>query len=231
VPYQELDYRYRIFPAVIWPVIGYNQYGEPMLGGPSQIQVRWDDDRHEVMDPKGNVITLEASVILPQRVLIGSLMWRGLLSSWYGTGSALPENDVMQIIMYDETPDLKGRCFRREAHLMRYHNKIEYSQLSTSLALGSAPDPSNFNQQVTFIATLSYSVESQFVPTPSGTITFKDGATLLTTTPVTGALPNPIGATYKISTLAHGTHNISATYNGDTFYRASTSPTLAQVVN
>ena len=63
--------------------------------------------------------------------------------------------------------------------------------------------------------------------TPTGTITFKDGATALGT----GTL-SPAGvATLAISSLTVGSHSITAAYGGDVNFSASTSPVLNQAVN
>lgn len=96
------------------------------------------------------------------------------------------------------------------------------SQSSTSLSLSSSMNPSGYGQSVTFTA----SITSQYGGQPTGTITFKDGSTTLGTYPVTGN-----GASLTTSSLAMGTHLISAAYSGDSNYIGSTSPTLSQIVN
>ena len=63
--------------------------------------------------------------------------------------------------------------------------------------------------------------------TPAGTVNFKDGATTLGLR----ALNAGAQATYVSSTLAVGTHSITAVYAGSTSFGASTSPALSQVVN
>jgi hypothetical protein len=74
---------------------------------------------------------------------------------------------------------------------------------------------------VTFTATVTGSGG-----TPTGTVTFKDGATTLGTVPLSGT-----SAAFTTSSLAAGSHSITATYSGDANFGASTSPTLTQVVN
>src|SRR5439155_1945416 len=63
--------------------------------------------------------------------------------------------------------------------------------------------------------------------TPSGTVTFQDGATPLGT----GTLNSSGQAMFSTSALAAGTHAITAVYAGDTTFNGSTSGTLSQVVN
>lgn len=86
-----------------------------------------------------------------------------------------------------------------------------------TVTLTSSANPSSAGQSVTFTAS---------IPTgATGTITFKDGSTVLGTAPVSGGV-----ATLTTSTLTSGTHTITATYGGDTNYGAATSAPLSQVV-
>jgi hypothetical protein len=92
---------------------------------------------------------------------------------------------------------------------------------TTKTKLVSSANPSSFGQSVTFTA----SVTPEFSGTPSGTVTFMDGATTLKTVTLSGGT-----AKFTTSTLASGTHNIKATYNGNTQFTAS-SAALTQTVN
>ncbi len=62
--------------------------------------------------------------------------------------------------------------------------------------------------------------------TPTGTVTFKDGGTVLTAVQLTSAGT----ARFSLSTLAPGIHQLSATYSGDTLDNPSVSPTTAEQV-
>lgn len=69
--------------------------------------------------------------------------------------------------------------------------------------------------------TLTATVVSSVGVTPTGTVSFYDGSTLLNST---GATLSSSGvATLAIATLSSGTHNITAVYSGDTNYQSSTS--------
>jgi len=62
---------------------------------------------------------------------------------------------------------------------------------------------------------------------PTGAVTFMDGTTTLGS-----ASLDPGGqATLTTSSLAVGTHSITAVYGGDGSFNGSTSPALSQVVN
>ena len=94
------------------------------------------------------------------------------------------------------------------------------SVATTATALASSVNPSNVGQPVTFTATVTSSAG-----TPTGTVTFKDGAALIgTATLAAGA------AAFTTSSLTLGTHTITATYGGTASFAASTSPALTQAV-
>ena len=102
---------------------------------------------------------------------------------------------------------------------------INTSLNPTTTALTSSPNPSNFGQAVTFSATVTAQENFYKIP-PTGTVNFYDGTTNIGNS----NLNNSGVATLKTSTLAVGTHTMTATYNGDTHSEPSTSPVLYQVV-
>lgn len=98
-------------------------------------------------------------------------------------------------------------------------DRFSYAAVSSSVTLASSANPSTFGQSVTFTATVTGS-------SPTGTVTFKDGATVLGT----GTLNGSGQATFITSSLAVGSHSITAAYGGDANNSASTSAPLNQVV-
>jgi hypothetical protein len=95
------------------------------------------------------------------------------------------------------------------------------TQASSTTTLVSSQNPSNYQQAVTFTATVS----PQFSGTPAGTVVFKDGTTTLKTVTLSGGV-----AKFTTSTLASGTHQITATYSGNVDF-TTCSGTLTQTVN
>ena len=96
------------------------------------------------------------------------------------------------------------------------------AQDASQTTLTSSPNPSAAGQDVTFTATVSAGTG-----TPTGTVTFSDGATQLGT----GTL-NISGIATLTTSLPHaGSHLITASYGGDPDFAASTSNTVAQVVD
>ncbi len=95
------------------------------------------------------------------------------------------------------------------------------TKTGTTTTLTSSASPSSYNQQVTFTAVVTATSGS-----PTGTVTFKDGATTLGTGSVSGGV-----ASFMISSLAIGTHSITAAYGGDSNFNGSSSTVLSQVVD
>ena len=96
---------------------------------------------------------------------------------------------------------------------------------AATLALNSSPSQVNFGQAVTFTATVS-SVPSN-AGTPTGMVTFKDGASVIWQAPL-----NSSGVvTFNTSSLIPGSHNIVATYASDTQFAATTGNAVQVVQN
>jgi hypothetical protein len=99
------------------------------------------------------------------------------------------------------------------------------TQASTTTVVTSSLMVAKAGQSVTFTATVTPSATGAIVPT--GTVTFMDGATQLGT-PVT--LTSAGTAAFTSSTLTVGPHTITAKYNGDTNFTASTSSAFTELI-
>ena len=91
------------------------------------------------------------------------------------------------------------------------------TQASTATTLTSAPNPSVFGQPVTLTATVT--AVAPGAGTPTGTVSFYDGAILINTATVNGSGV----ASFTLTPAAIGTFPLTAVYNGDTNYTSSTS--------
>ena len=91
--------------------------------------------------------------------------------------------------------------------------------LTTATALRSSANPSTASQTLSLTAEVSPS-------TATGTVTFKDGSTVVGTTTIYGGS----GST-NVGGFAVGSHSLTAVYSGDANDAASTSAVLLQVVN
>ena len=98
-------------------------------------------------------------------------------------------------------------------------------QANSDTALSSDNNPSSLGQVVTFSATVT--ATSPATGTPGGVVTFYDGSTTIGT----AAIDSSGKAAYATSSLAVGSHSITATYSGDANFFGSTSPVLTQQVN
>jgi hypothetical protein len=96
------------------------------------------------------------------------------------------------------------------------------SKATTTTALASSLNPSNFGQSVTFTAT----VAPEFGGTPTGSVVFKNGTKTLGTATLSGGV-----ASYTTTTLAVGTKSITAAFGGSSSFKLSASPPLIQTVN
>jgi hypothetical protein len=97
------------------------------------------------------------------------------------------------------------------------------NKAGTRSTVTSSVNPSAFNQSVTFTATV--------VPTApatanvTGTVTFMDGSKNLHSSSLSSG-----HATYTVSNLSRGTHQITVVYAGSTNFLTSTSPVRVQTV-
>jgi len=98
------------------------------------------------------------------------------------------------------------------------------TQAATATSVNSNADPSSYGQSVTFTAT----VAPAYAGTPTGTVTFSDGSNSLGSATLSGGIAS---LTTGATSLLSGAHSISAKYNGDSNFLASTSANLAQTVN
>jgi hypothetical protein len=94
------------------------------------------------------------------------------------------------------------------------------NKAAPAMKLTSSPNPSAQGHPVVFTVTVTGSGS-----TPTGTIAFSDGGTPLQTVPLVNGQ-----ASYSTSSLAAGTHTITALYSGDTTFVTSSTVTT-QTVN
>ncbi len=101
-------------------------------------------------------------------------------------------------------------------------------QPPTTTTLSSSANPSVVGQPVTYTATVA--PVSPATGTPTGTVTFNDGASAIPGCAGV-ALDSNGAATCTTSGLAAGTDDITATYSGDsTFAQSTSNPPLSQTV-
>ena len=93
----------------------------------------------------------------------------------------------------------------------------------TTISLTASPNPAQYGQTVTLVATV-------IGDPPTGTVSFYDGAVLLGTGTLNGGSPDQ--ATFSTASLSPGQHSLRATYNGDSNNAVSTTAAaLVESVN
>lgn len=119
------------------------------------------------------------------------------------------------------TPRRSGRALVLALSFVLGLGLVGIAQTTTTTSLGSDVNPSVYGQSVAFTATVS--------PTPNGgTVTFKDGATVLDSVAVDTGTGK---ANFSTNSLSVGSHSITAEYSGTTDYNPSTSSPLDQKVD
>jgi hypothetical protein len=114
--------------AVLWPATTvYDDQGQPVRSTPVELAwpngCRWVPSTRQVMDAKGNLINLDATVVVLQDIPVNSLMWLGELADWYGTGSGASDDGLMVVKSFNKTSSQDGRFERRTVSLMRFKNR------------------------------------------------------------------------------------------------------------
>ena len=102
---------------------------------------------------------------------------------------------------------------------------------TTTLTLAAAPTTANQNQSIAFTSIFTAPLSTEI---PNGAITFLDGATPIATAPFTAnPLSNTTTVTAATSTLAPGTHIITATCPGDpnSNFLPATSTPITVIIN
>ncbi len=147
----------------------------------------------------------------------------------FGTGGVGSESITVADVNLDGKPDLlvandcndQGICPHGGGTVGVLINATPYT--ATTTALVSSVNPSRVRQAVTFTATVKATAGT---PPDGEMITFKNGATILGTAPLTAGT-----ASLTTDALPVGTFAITATYAFDGTYGASVSPQLNEQVN
>jgi hypothetical protein len=98
---------------------------------------------------------------------------------------------------------------------------LTVQQATTGVVLSTSGSPSTAGLPITLSATVTGNGSA-----PTGSLTFYDGTAVIGTSSVNAA---GLG-TLSLSTLAVGSHSLTAAYSGDTYNGASVSPAITQVV-
>lgn len=117
-PLESLDLYDR---AVLMEYIRQDDYGQPLVREAEEIDCQWEDTESESRDAKGNVITIDATVVVNREIPVGSIIWQGEIVDWLGTGSGGGSDPVlMRVASVSAIHDIKARFYRRVLYLQRF---------------------------------------------------------------------------------------------------------------
>lgn len=103
---------------VYWEANGFDTQGEVTVKAPVELLVRIEKVLSETLDSEGNKIASSMQMNVPQTIVNGSLIWIGRLKN-----VADPPNELLQVIGYDEIPNIRARKFDRWIDVMKHSNK------------------------------------------------------------------------------------------------------------
>ena len=148
------------------------------------------------------------------------------LSTLLGEGGGAFSSPINTLQSLDSVSPFPGNFFNDNAPdfivATAYGTALYLGQGGTSFTLSDSASSITFGQAETFTATVAASMVSR--PSPSGTVSFYDGTTLLASVALSGG-----SAAYATSALTTGSHSITAAYSGDANFNPNTSSTTTQV--
>jgi hypothetical protein len=156
--------------------------------------------------PMGTVKFLDAGTVL------GAVTVNGSGNASFTTTSLRPGNHTITAAFTGDTNDAPSTSATVPVGVVI---------ATTSTTLTTSANPIFSGSTLTLSSTVTGNGGA-----PTGTVTFKDGGATLTSVQVSSAGT----ATFSISTLSPGIHQLSAVYSGDPLDAASTSPTTAQQI-
>jgi hypothetical protein len=149
------------------------------------------------------------------------------LSTLLGEGGGAFSSPVNTLESLDSVLPMPGSFYADNAPdfvvYTAYGTVLYLGQGGSTLALTASGGSITFGQAETLTATITPSMSNR--PAPTGTVSFYDGTTLLSSVPLSGGT-----ATLTTSTLAVGTQSITAIYSGDANFNPNTSATTSIVV-
>jgi photosystem II stability/assembly factor-like uncharacterized protein len=137
--------------------------------------------------------------------------------SWNPFGTGLP-----RVAVFDMAVQAPNRLLRIATH-GRGLWEIPAAKTIATVTL-SVPASATYGDNVTFTATVG---SNGAQATPTGTVTFSDGGLTLGT----GTLDASHTASFSTTLLSAGTHNITATFNGDNIFDVSPSAPSSITIN
>jgi uncharacterized repeat protein (TIGR01451 family) len=202
----ELSIAHTVDPGSVLVALSYSP-ASAVWGQPVEVQVSLSAVAPAVGIPGGTVEIYEGGVVIQTLTLdaAGTASWttsaftvatHELTASYLGVTEWLPETSPAASLVVEKA--------------------------ATATALAISPSATVFGQSLTLTATVT--VTAPGAGSPAGTVTFRDGETVLGT----GAVDPATGlATFSTADLAVGSHGLGASYEGDEHFTTSLSEPAA----
>ncbi len=107
--------------AQLWAQSGHGDDGQATVAARKELKVRWSEGRTQSVDQAGNIIAVDATVVVDQDVTVESIMWLG---SEGGMATDPPTSGLMEVLTFNKVPNVKGRKFRRVVGLGKYSGTL-----------------------------------------------------------------------------------------------------------
>jgi len=105
--------------AVLWPFSSFNASGDIQVSVATPVKVRWESISSESVSAEVAPEAKNISVYVDRVISVGSVMRLGKLRQL-----PTPVDKVMEVINYDEVPDIKARYYQRTVTLRKYGNTL-----------------------------------------------------------------------------------------------------------
>lgn len=114
-----MPFRARFQKAVCWAKSSVDQFGNPTVTAPVELDVRWEKGLSREITPNINPIAVADTVWVDQEIALGSMMRYGELIDL----PAVPD-EIREVVDYVEIPDVKGRVRERVVLLAKYADRL-----------------------------------------------------------------------------------------------------------
>jgi hypothetical protein len=105
--------------AVYWEANGVDNYGVIKVNAPIELRVRWQRGRIASGDATDINVNVDSVVVVDRSIAVDSIFWLG---AWSNLPSTLV--DLRRVIEYKESPDIRGRKYRRVVLLEKWNDTL-----------------------------------------------------------------------------------------------------------
>jgi len=103
--------------AVWWSLSGTDGYGQPTVGIPIEIKVRWEDVGEEFLDGDGTMQLSRAKVFVDRDVEVGGVLMLGKLDGSVDQANPKANDGAWEIRRVEKLPTLNAKQFLRTVYL------------------------------------------------------------------------------------------------------------------